>query len=234
MTGNPVTFRSIGPILLALTVLSLGVHLAYVHTLHNQMFWGDEVAYDQLAIHLLHGDGYVGTAEFGNPHPAPSAYWPCGVPFVLTVLYALFGPHIFVARVFQSILAALLVPLAYHLALALGQSKRAGLIASAVVTLYPYYIYCSGAVYPVMIATFLICAVNIAVLRGMHRKDMKMETGAGLTFGAALLAVPYLPDSGSPGRVVDLCKQGGAHAPTRSHCRGLRLCRTVVGDPLGR
>ncbi len=190
----------VGSALLFVCLLALGIRLAYVATLGDSIRWPDEIEYHGIAVNLIHGQGYSYYRDYGCARLGPTAYRAPGLPCVLAGLYCIFGPHLLAARVLQALVGALLAAFAWAIAIELGYTRRAALLAAFGTAFYPYYIFCAGAVYPVLLAAFFIALATLLLLKGRRRTDASRETAAGLALGAAglafghvLAAIPWLP-----------------------------------------
>ncbi len=184
---------------LAISILiALIIRLAYVISVGNDVRWPDETEYHGIAINLIEGKGYSYFRGVSG-ELSPTAYRAPGLPAFLALIYLLTGPSLLAARIGQAMLGAALIPIGFLIGRELGLSRRAGLIACAALALYPYYIFCAGAVYPIVLSTILVGLATLALLRGRSRPGVAMEIAAGvvlglasLTFGHVLAAAPLV------------------------------------------
>ncbi|MCX8053606.1 MAG: glycosyltransferase family 39 protein [Armatimonadetes bacterium] len=178
--------------LILIALAALLFRLVYVLSLGNSVQWPDEREYHFIAVSLIEGKGYSAFRDFNATACGPTAYRAPALPAVMAALYVVFGPNLQVARIFQAIIGTLLVVLAYLICTELGYPSRAGLLAALVVSVYPYYIYCVGALYPITITAVLVATAVLLLLKGRNRTDVKLESAAGFSLGAAALAFGHV------------------------------------------
>ncbi|MCL5103630.1 MAG: glycosyltransferase family 39 protein [Armatimonadetes bacterium] len=178
--------------LIALFLLALIIRVGYVLTLGDGVRWPDEAEYHGIAVNLLEGKGYSYFRDYGSSALGPTAYRAPALPGMLAALYFVTGPHLMAARVLQAILGALLIPLGYLIAREMNFSRRAGLLAAFALALYPYYVFCAGAVYPVVISSVLVASATLLLLRGRRSERITPEIFAGLGLGIAVLAFGHV------------------------------------------
>lgn len=183
---------------MVLFAAALAVRVAYVLTLGGEYRWPDEVEYHGIALNLLQGKGY---SYFRGADSAlsPTAYRSPGMPVFLSLVYTLFGPSLLAARLAQAIFGAAIIPIVFFVTRELGYSRGAALLACLVAAFYPYYVFCAGAIYPVVTTTLLLVLANLALLKGRYSTRATWELLAGfltgltvLTFGHVLAAVPLV------------------------------------------
>jgi 4-amino-4-deoxy-L-arabinose transferase-like glycosyltransferase len=138
--------------------------------------------YDGVAKRLVAGWGYVGFDW------APTAHWPPGYPLLLAGVYWLFGPSLLAAKLANALLASAAVFLTYRIGCELGR-PRVGLVAAAVLALFPGDVLFSPPILSEALFGALFCAVLWAFLRLSNRGDGRATTwlGFGLLLGAATL-----------------------------------------------
>lgn len=182
----------------AVFIVALAVGLAYALKVGNGVVWPDEAEYHGIALNWLQGNGYSYFRGIGNAL-SPTMYRAPGLPAFLAGLYYVFGPSLLTARLAQAVLGATLVPVCFFLSRALGFSKRAAVLACLLVAVYPYYIFCAGAVYPIVLSTILLALANLALLQGRTASGAGWEAVGGallgltiLTFGHVLGAAPFV------------------------------------------
>lgn len=196
----PMRNRKCAPAALKLALLMILAFVArvvYARTLGDGVYLGDEVWYHSLAVNMVSGRGFSG--DYGSGIVGPTALKFPVLPTIMAGLYYCFGPHLGVVRIFQSLLGALLVPLAYAITREIGYSSRAGMLAAVGTCIYPYYIFSAGAVYPVVTASVLVAVVTLLLLHGRRESSLGYEAAGGavcgitiLTFGHMALALPLI------------------------------------------
>lgn len=115
----------------------------------------DEVSYHNLAIRVLDGHGFsFGQAWWpGTPANEPTAHWSYLYTSYLVGLYAVVGHNPLVARIIQSILTGVLMPLiTYRLAnrvfvkhYGAERAQQIGLLAAGITAVYIYLFYYAAA-----------------------------------------------------------------------------------------
>ncbi len=184
--------------LVIITIVAFAARLLYVLKLGDGVHWPDEAEYHGIAVHLLSGKGY---SYFRGVDSAlsPTMYRAPGLPAFLASIYFFAGPSLLAARIAQAVLGAMLLPVGYAISRQLGYGTRSALLAVFILAIYPYYVFCAGAVYPIVLSTLLLALAILALLRGRNAIGIGWEcaagalTGvAGLTFGHVLGATPFV------------------------------------------
>lgn len=85
------------------------------------------------AVQLADGGGYV-----WNGHP--TAYWPIGWPFILSLVIRIFGPHMMAGLFTNVVFSICIVVLVYFITLAIFKSRPAAVTASIAYTLLPSHL----------------------------------------------------------------------------------------------
>ena len=118
---------------LILILLPFIVRTIYVITLPNKLIWPDEQAFQQIAIGIVEGKGYVSIPTRANPI----------LPYFLAAVYSIFGVDIIIARIFHAFFGALSCAFVFLVGKKIF-NNRVGWIAFFVLTFYPLHIYLSG------------------------------------------------------------------------------------------
>lgn len=115
----------------------------------------DEISYHNLALRVMDGYGFsFGEAWWpGTPANEPTAHWSYSYTSFLIGVYSIFGRHPLAARIIQSILTGILMPLiTYRLAGRIfsdiknkNQVQTIALLAAAISAVYVYFFYYSAA-----------------------------------------------------------------------------------------
>ena len=157
----------------------------------------DQVSYHALALRLLDGHGF----SFGEGWwPAtqanePTAHWSFLYTGFLAAVYAVSGSNPLVARLVQAVVVGVLQPLLTYRIGSRLFGPTVGLVSSAVVACYAYFIYYSAAlVTEGLFIVALLWTVDAAIrladpLRG---KAQSIGLGGWLELGAALGAAILL------------------------------------------
>jgi 4-amino-4-deoxy-L-arabinose transferase-like glycosyltransferase len=176
-----------GVVLLGLLLIALLARLAFA-------VWavgldgplrGDEINYQDHAVNLASGRGFVGSDGL------PAASRPPIFPLILGGLYRVFGVHLEVARIFQILLGVLVVALTYLLAGRLF-TTRIGLVAAALVAINPYLVFISSYVLTENLYTVLGLTVLLVLEIGRRRAyaGIWLPALAGGLIGLASLTRP--------------------------------------------
>jgi 4-amino-4-deoxy-L-arabinose transferase-like glycosyltransferase len=118
----------------------------------------------------------------------PTAYWPVGYPAFLGLLFAVFGPSLFVARAANIVLYLGIMFLSYSLAKGVFGSELCGRITLLVLTFYPNHIAYSSLLVNESLFVFLLL-LAIALLVALNY-GLWPAFAAGLVFGLACLVKP--------------------------------------------
>lgn len=118
----------------------------------------DQISYDMVAQRVLNGYGFTVATNWWPATLAgePTAHWSYLYTLYLVVIYSFFGYHPLIARLIQSVLGGIFMPLLVY---RLGHryfSQQAGLVAAALIAFYLYFVYYAGAL---MTETFYIVAI---------------------------------------------------------------------------
>jgi 4-amino-4-deoxy-L-arabinose transferase-like glycosyltransferase len=143
--------------LLFLSLTAFGIRLFWV-LYSGTLPVSDCKAFNDLALGMAHGEGYV------KPGGVPTAYWLVGYPLFLAAFYTVFGTHLLVAKIANSLAGAALAVFTYMLgkkafskdkarlgalivALLPGQVLYSSLLASEMV----FCVCCAGAIFAVLV-----------------------------------------------------------------------------------
>jgi 4-amino-4-deoxy-L-arabinose transferase-like glycosyltransferase len=143
--------------LLFLSVTAFGIRLLWV-LYSGTLPVSDCKAFNNLALGMAHGEGYV---KHGG---IPTAYWLVGYPLFLAALYTVFGTHLLVAKIANSLAGAALAVFTYILgkkafskdkarlgalivAILPGQVLYSSLLASEML----FCVCCAGAIFTVLV-----------------------------------------------------------------------------------
>ena len=135
-------------IIIAISIMSRLVMSVYIGDTIDQLPGTyDEVSYDMLAQQLLAGNGFTVAENWWPATKAgePTAHWSYLYTLFLTAVYAIFGHHPLAARVIQSILAGILMPLLIYRVGWRYFNSGIGLLAAGLSAIYIYFIYYSGS-----------------------------------------------------------------------------------------
>jgi 4-amino-4-deoxy-L-arabinose transferase-like glycosyltransferase len=146
---------------LALVLLALALRIAWVATVRPDPLDGrfdDTLFYDRSAQALADGEGYI------NFEQKPTARWPIGYSGLVASLYVVFGHNLVAPRALNVFLGVVTVLAVYALGARLFD-RRAGLVAAALLALFPGQIFFSTLVMTeVLFATLLTLVTLLVVL----------------------------------------------------------------------
>lgn len=182
-------------ICILLFILALVPRLSYTFVHAHDPLGGDEIEYDALAWGLsqtgLYTNHGFSPLIYSPEENAPTAFRPPGWPFVLSIVYKLFGHSYMAARVFLAALGAFSAFLVLLLAIEIFENRKIAIVAGAAWSLWPASIYQSGTASATLGAEGLALAVSIlGVLLLVHasrRGSLRMVAAAGIALGIGAL-----------------------------------------------
>jgi 4-amino-4-deoxy-L-arabinose transferase-like glycosyltransferase len=162
-----------------LFVLALAARLAFVLIVdRTSMGFNDARFYHGFADSLVDGDGYA------RADGTPTAQWPPGFSFVLSLVYRFTGPDPLAGEVMNAVLGALTVPLLYVATLrAFG--RRAALVAAGWLAVMPGPILWADVLFSETLYAFAVVAV-FALLATLPARWWSVLV-LGLVIGGAAL-----------------------------------------------
>jgi len=176
--------------LLAL-LLRVGFIIFYDHgkMLKNQLYAADETSYDQVAVNLLNGKGFVtGDGLYARRGPI--------YPLFLAVIYCFWGHSYVAVRFIQSVIEAFTCIIVYLVAKELLGNKT-GLASAFICALYYPFIQQSAYILTEVLFNLLLTMSLYFLLRYYNkRKILSALFPASLIFGLASLcreSVLYFP-----------------------------------------
>ena len=160
-------------------ILSFAVRFIYIESLSPALVWYDEIQYNNRAVQLLHGERLT-SYEF-----AP------GQIYFIYLIYKVFGQSVFIARLVQAFLSALAVVFLFWLGFRLF-SFKVGLLASVLMSMYPYYIFACGTLYPVVLFSSILLLLVILVYESISKRSIGLVGASGLLMGLETLIIPAM------------------------------------------
>jgi 4-amino-4-deoxy-L-arabinose transferase-like glycosyltransferase len=146
--------------LLALFLLALVLRGAWVAAINPDPLDGrfdDTLFYDRSATALADGKGYI------NFEKKPTARWPIGYSGLVASLYVVFGPNLLAPKALNVFLGAATVVAVYVLGARLFD-RRVGLVAAALLALFPSQIFFSTLVMTEVLFAALLTLVALLVV----------------------------------------------------------------------
>ncbi|MFL5866233.1 MAG: ArnT family glycosyltransferase [Thermoleophilaceae bacterium] len=173
------------------TLVALALRLGFVLAVRRHSFvLNDSFFYGLTAKSLAEGKGF----EFVPGYP--TAHWPPGYPFVLSLLYRVFGSSEKAGEILNAFIGALTVPLLYELARrAFG--RREALVAAGFLAVFPGQILWADVLVAETFYTFMLVGflLLLAVLPPRLWGWLLLGAGIGaitLTRGEGLLLIPVV------------------------------------------
>jgi hypothetical protein len=156
------------------TVLRLGFVL---HSGRAEHFY-DEHDYDQIGMHLAHGQGFRNQWVF-------TAYRAPGQPMLVAVVFAFLGHNVVAVKVTEAILLAVLPFLVSGLGIAIGLNRFQANIAAALAAFHPALAFASGTLYPTALTTVALTLGIWFCARSMQKQRGGSAVAAGVALGIA-------------------------------------------------
>jgi len=159
--------------LLILFLVALAVRLAVIVARGPTVApvdWADDHMYHAIAGKL------VAERQYENP------WYPPGYAIFLAAIYTVTGPSPLAARVVNALLGALTCVLVYRLG-ARVFSRREGLLAAALLAVYPGHGYMAWHVMPEVLYTLLLLAAVMLALKVAEHPTVRGGLLAGVTLG---------------------------------------------------
>jgi 4-amino-4-deoxy-L-arabinose transferase-like glycosyltransferase len=148
---------------------------------------GDAVTYDEWASRIANGD-WLGKGVF---YQAPL------YPYFLGILYTVFGRDLWVVRLVQIVLGAGSCALLARAGRSFFNRTTTGLLAGALLAVYPTAIFFDGSIQKSVLDLFFICALLAVLGKLLERSQNRWWLVAGLVLGLLALtrenALLFLP-----------------------------------------
>jgi len=138
--------------------------------------------YDALSLSLATGTGFA-------IHGVPNTFRPPGYPFFLAALYMIFGHSYVAVKIVQSLLGALTCLMIFLIGQQLF-SRRVGVIAATIATVYPLLVVYTGFLLSEVLFVFLSTFFLYALVRFRECTSWRWMAAAGLVLGAMNLTRP--------------------------------------------
>jgi len=146
----------------------------------------DQLSYHHLALRVINGYGFT----FGEvwwpitKADAPTAHWSFLYTLYLAFVYKIFGPNPLIARIIQSVIVGILLPL---LTFKLGKflfTEKVGLVAAGISAIYIYFVYYAGTL---MTESFYILAILTSLYLAMRLVKINQGEDAKAKYRYAIL-----------------------------------------------
>ncbi len=184
-TGKPVRERAPLRPLMILLAISLAVRIVYLCQIATNPFFHypviDAQTYDEMAVRIAAGE---------EPIPAPF-FQPPLYPFILGLLYALFGRDLLLARLLQAAMGTASAGLLYALARRLFD-RRVGFAAALIFSCYGPMIFYEGEFLAPVLIVFLNLLLAHAALVALERPSLPRACLCGGLLGLSALAMSVI------------------------------------------
>ena len=162
-------------LLLAINVLLRGVWLAWLNPpQHADFEW-----YFHHAASMAAGFGYM-----SNPQQ-PTAYWPIGWPFILSILFRVVGPSVWSGKILNTLFSVGIVLLIYALTARLTKSSRIAFAAALGYSLLPSQIEWNAMLGSEESFTFVLLLSLLVYLYSYRPRFVVLTALSGLLLGLA-------------------------------------------------
>lgn len=167
--------------LFLLIFFSLSTRLLWFFFIPTVPRYVDPMEYDRLGWSLATGGGYISNSGM------PTAFWPVGYPFFLSLVYRLFG-HSLVAAQWANILLSVFLCLLTYVLTTRAFDRRVGRLASLLLVFFPSQIAFSTLLITEVLFTtlFLMALFCLSKLRA-PRLSVLPSLGTGFFLGLATL-----------------------------------------------
>ena len=147
---------------------------------------GDESTYHALAIRLAHGEGFV------NEAGQPTAWRTPGLPFALSVIYAVMGEDYRRARLILVVLSSLTAVALYGLCHLLFHRRIVALMAGLFWAAWPTSQRLSGLLFAEPLAALCLTSGLLVLVYAERRTSVSFTCLAGVLLAYAVLTRVYL------------------------------------------
>ncbi len=169
-------------IIILILIVALGLRLLYINSVLDNIPVSDEKDYNELALSLSSGKGYV------YPDRGPTSRTAPLTAAFFALVYMIFGYNIIIARIAQALVGTLTCFIMYVLGKQIFNEK-VGLASAATAAIYPSFITFSGSLFSETLLIFLLVMSTYLLLK----KDGILSMNSflsGLCFGLATLSRP--------------------------------------------
>jgi tetratricopeptide (TPR) repeat protein len=177
-----VVYKHAVPILIF--VVSFAVRLIYLLELHAKSPF-----FSYLYLDALRYNSWAQSIAFGVQHAIEPTFRAPLYPLFLAGIFKIFGHDLFIARLTQVLLGALICVMIYLIALRLF-NKRVAIISALMGAFYGPFIYWSGEILIVTLITFLDLVMLLILLRAFDKPRKLFWLLGGAVLGLSSIARP--------------------------------------------
>ena len=146
-------------LIVALVVLSAAVRLAYTSSYRFEGMGRDSAGYMKLAENFATGEGWVNSSVqflYALPEsiPHPDSYWSPLFPFLISLVYRLFGVSYSIAQIVPVTFGILVPALLLFLVYELTRLRVAAIAAGVIAAIHPTLVMWSNRVQPEIVTIF--------------------------------------------------------------------------------
>lgn len=179
---NVVAYKNTLPIIVF--IIAFLIRLVYLIELtHNSPFS------DYLYLDALRYDSWAQSIAFGIEHVIEPAFRAPLYPLFLAAIYKTLGHNLFIARLVQMFLGALICVLIYFIALKVF-NKRIAVISALIGAFYGPFLYWAGEMLIVTFIVFLDLVVLLILLHAIERPTTLYWLLGGVVLGLSSIARP--------------------------------------------
>lgn len=168
----------------AIIVLALALRFIYLFEISSTPLFhflaADTGSFERFALEILNGDLFSPETIYFNPL----------YPFFLTLIYRIFGHHLFAVVICQALLDTAICLILYGVCRQVFRDRVVGLIAAFVYAGYGLAIFYTGIVLGASLASFLFVLTVYLLLLAGERDLIPAWLGAGIAFGLCCLIRP--------------------------------------------
>ena len=176
-------------IVIGLILLSFAVRIPFTHEYRLEGTGRDSSGYLKLAENFSNGEGWVNYSVqflYSLPEslPHPDSYWSPLFPFLIAIVFSVFGVSFPVAQIVPMTFGVLLPSVVFLLAWELTRSRVAALIAGILAVFHPTLVLWSSRVQPEIVSVFFVTLT----LYFLMRKETRLKpVWVGVSLGLAYL-----------------------------------------------
>jgi len=178
-------FDNRGALLLTITAIAVTARVVFLSLFEGSFLangiWSDAATYDQWAKRIVASNNWVGSEAF---------FMTPLYPYFLAAVYSIFGYSVFLVRVIQSAAGVGVVILVFLIAEHLFSSRKAGLAAALLASVYGPFLLSQNLLLVETLRTFLLVSAFYLVLHTKEKRKPLWWSAAGILFGLAALGRP--------------------------------------------
>ena len=179
---STVIYKNAVPIFIFL--ISLSVRLIYLIELHAKSPFSGYLYLDAFRY-----NSWAQSIAFGAKHVIEPTFRAPLYPVFLAVIYKIFGPNLFMARLMQMLISALICVMIYFIALKIF-NKRIAIISSLLGAFYGPFFYWAGEILIVTLIVFLDLVMLLILLYAFDKPKKLYWLLGGVVLGLSSITRP--------------------------------------------